>query len=603
MSTIIRGESGAALDAAGTEETTMNDVSGHAYTHRGGTEPLLGLTVDALLKKTTAAHPDSEALVSVPQGVRLTYRQLDGRVEEVARGLLALGVARGDRVGVWSTDNIEWVLLQLATARVGAVLVNINPAYRVSELRHALRLAEVNCVFLIPAFRSSEYITMLCELAPEARSQRPEKLEVNLLPHLRHVVVWDPDDPERTERWVDGFLTWREFLDLGRGVAAETVPRRAASLDPDDPINIQFTSGTTGFPKAVVLTHNNIVNNAHFTAQGMGFGPDDRLCVPLPFYHCFGMVVSNLMCLTCGACIVIPTDHFEAGATLKAIAEERCTAVHGVPTMFVAELDHPEFASFDLSSLRTGIMAGAPCPPELMRRVMEDMGCREILIGYGQTECSPIASLTLPTDSVERRLKTVGAPIPHQECKVVDPETGAIQPHGVPGEICFRGYHVMRGYYGQPEATRAAIDEQGWLHSGDLGVMDAEGYVAITGRLKDMIIRGGENIYPAEVEAFFYEHPDIEEIAVFGVKDERLGEEVGAWVRVRNGASLDADEMRAYAQGKIAHYKVPRLFWFVGGFPMTVTGKIQKNRIRDAVDRWKAAGAGEAPMRVEEYVK
>jgi len=581
----------------------MSDVSGHSYTHRGGSEPLLGLTVDELLKKTTAEHPDHEALVSVPQGVRLTYRQLDERVEEVARGLLALGVARGDRVGVWSTNNVEWVLLQLGTARVGAVLVNINPAYRLSELRHALRLAEVNCVFLIPSFRTSEYLKMLCELAPEGGSQHPEKLEINLLPHLRRVVVWDPDDPDRTERWVDGFLTWREFLEMGTSVPSEKVPHRAGSLDPDDPINIQFTSGTTGFPKAVVLTHHNIVNNAYFIAKGMRFGADDRLCVPLPFYHCFGMVVSNLACLACGACIVIPADHFEAGATLKAIAEERCSAVHGVPTMFVAELDHPEFGSFDLSSLRTGIMAGAPCPPELMRRVMEDMGCREILIGYGQTECSPIATLTLPTDSVERRLKTVGAPIPHQECKVVSPESGAIQPQGEPGEICFRGYHVMRGYYGQPEATRAAIDEQGWLHSGDLGVMDDEGYVSITGRLKDMIIRGGENIYPAEVEAFYYEHPDIEEIAVFGVKDERLGEEVGAWVRVRNGASLDDDAMREYAQGKMAHYKVPRLFWFVGGFPMTVTGKIQKNRIRDAVERWKEAGADEAPMRIEEYVK
>ncbi|MCA9293159.1 MAG: AMP-binding protein [Phycisphaerales bacterium] len=574
-----------------------------SYQHRGGDEPLLGLTVNRILRRVIDRFPDREAVVCVPQAHRVTYADLDQRVQGVAKGLLALGVARGDRVGVWATDNLEWILLQLATARVGAVLVNINPAYRVAELRHALRLAEVNHLFLIPAFRTSNYVEMVCELVPEARLCSPAELKPNLLPKLHSVTVWDPTEIERDEPWAPGMHTWSSFLRLGASVSDRTVLERAISLDMDDPINIQFTSGTTGFPKAVVLTHHNIVNNAYFIGVEMGLTEADRLCVPLPFYHCFGMVVSNLACLVRGACVVIPADHFEAGAVLKAIQDERCTAVHGVPTMFVAELEHPDFATFDLSSLRTGIMAGAPCPPELMRQVMEDMGCREILIGYGQTECSPIAALTRPSDSVERRLRTVGTPIPHQECKIVDPETGATQPLGMPGEVCFRGYHVMRGYYGQPEATAAAIDAARWLHSGDLGVIDEHGYLSITGRLKDMIIRGGENVYPAEIEAFYYEHADVEEIAVFGVPDEKYGEEIGAWVRLRSGASLDVDAFREYAKGQIAHYKVPRRIWFVQDFPMTVTGKIQKNRIRDAVQRWMEAGAEDAGRPVEYYVR
>ena len=572
-----------------------------SYIHNGGSEALLGLTIDEHLRGVIAAHGEREAVVSLPQGRRVTYAQLDEQVEAVARGLIGMGVAAGDRVGIWATDNLEWVLLQLATARVGAVLVNINPAYRIAELRHALRLAQVSCVFLMPRFRSSDYVGMMRELVPESATREPLELESHLLPYLRRVVVFDPMDLDREERWAPGFLTWRAFLGLGSSVSADVVETRADSLDTDDPVNIQFTSGTTGFPKAVVLTHHNILNNGYFTGSAMGFTEADRLCVPVPFYHCFGMVVSNLACLTHGACIVIPSDHFEAGATLKAIQDEECTAVHGVPTMFVAELDHPEFSTFDLSSLRTGIMAGAPCPPELMRRVMDEMGCREIIIGYGQTECSPIATLTHAEDSVERRTRTVGTPIPHQECKIVDPETGRIQPRGVAGEVCFRGYHVMRGYYGQADETARAIDEAGWLHSGDVGVMDGDGYLAITGRIKDMIIRGGENIYPAEIEAFYYEHPDVEEIAVFGVPDDRLGEEVGAWIRLRSGADEDAEALQEWGKGRIAHFKVPRMVWFVGSFPTTVTGKIQKNRIRDAVKRWREAGGDGTP--VETFVR
>ncbi len=574
-----------------------------SYCHCGDEEPLIGATIDAYLREIIERHGDCEALVSLPQKVRLTYRQLDERVEEVARALIGIGMGHGDRVGIWATDTVEWILLQLATARVGAILVNINPAYRVSELRHALRLAEIQALFLIPRFRSSDYVGMVRELVPEIESCDPKELEPHLLPHLRRVVVWDPENLDRTERWLAGAYTWAEFLERGAAVTHEEITRRHLEMNMDDPVNIQFTSGTTGFPKGVTLTHHNILNNGYFIGREMGFTEKDRLCVPLPFYHCFGMVVSNLACLTHGACIVIPADHFEAGATLKAIQDEKCTAVHGVPTMFVAELDHPDFDSCDLSSLRTGIMAGAPCPPELMRRVMEDMGCREILIGYGQTEASPITNLTRPHDTVERRLTTVGAPTPHQECKIVDPETGRTVPYGTPGEVCFRGYHVMRGYYGQPDETAKAIDPAGWLHSGDLGVMDEEGYVAITGRLKDMIIRGGENIYPAEIEAFYYEHPSIEEIAVFGVPHEKYGEEVGAWIKLRNGASEDPDTLREWGKGKIAHYKIPSKWWFVGQFPMTVTGKIQKNRIRDAVGRWAAAGGEQSQAEVEAYVR
>jgi fatty-acyl-CoA synthase len=574
-----------------------------SYCHVGDEEPLIGATIDAYLREVIKRHGDREAIVSIPQELRLTYAQLDDRVERVARALIGLGVGHGDRVGIWSTDNVEWVLLQLATARVGAVLVNINPAYRLAELRHALRLAEIQALFLIPSFRSSDYVGMVRELVPEIETSEPGSLEPHLLPHLRRVVVWDPEQLDRTERWLPGSYTWAEFLGLGSAVGEDEIARRHLEMNMDDPVNIQFTSGTTGFPKGVTLTHHNILNNGYFIGREMGFTEKDRLCVPLPFYHCFGMVVSNLACLTHGACIVIPADHFEPGATLRAIQDERCTAVHGVPTMFVAELDHPEFPRLDLSSLRTGIMAGAPCPPELMRRVMEDMGCTEILIGYGQTEASPITNLTRPHDTVERRLTTVGAPTAHQECKIVDPDTGRTVPYGTAGEVCFRGYHVMRGYYAQPDETARTIDEAGWLHSGDLGTMDEEGYVAITGRLKDMIIRGGENIYPAEIEAFYYEHPDVEEIAVFGVPHEKYGEEVGAWVKMRNGATPDPEPLRAYGKGNIAHYKIPSKWWFVSGFPMTVTGKIQKNRIRDAVGRWASAGGEENAADVETYVR
>lgn len=561
-----------------------------AYVHRGGESPLLGLTIDARFRQVVAAHPDRDAVVALPQGERparrLSYRALDAEVERLARSLLAADVGRGDRVGVWSTDNVEWVVLQMATARIGAVLVNINPANRTPELRHALARARVAALFLIPSFRSADYVARLVEVCPELTAADPDALRCAALPTLRRAVVWDPAAPERTARPAPGFTTWPELL--ARSAPAEAVAARAASLDPDDPINIQFTSGTTGFPKPVVLTHHNILNNACAVADVMRFTPDDRLCVPVPFYHCFGMVLSNLLCLACGAAIVIPAEHFDPAATLDAVEAERCTALHGVPTMFVAELEELERRPRDLSSLRTGIMAGAPCPPELLRRVIETLGCREILIGYGQTEASPVTHLTRPDDSAYRRTETVGTNLPHQEVKVVDPDSGALLAVGDSGEVCFRGYHVMRGYFEDPQATAEAIDAAGWLHSGDLGALDDDGYLRITGRLKDLVIRGGENIYPAEIEAVLDAHPDVAQAAVFGVPDERWGEEVAAFVIPRAGKTVSTETLQAFASERLAHYKVPRHVWEVSEMPMTVTGKVQKFRMRELATEWLA---------------
>jgi len=552
-----------------------------AYLHRGGDEPLLGATIDAHLREVVALHPERDAVVSLPQARRLSYAGLDREVQRLAKGLLALGIARGDRVGIWSTDNVEWLLLQLATARVGAVLVNVNPANRVAELEHALRAARVQSLFLIPSFRSSNYVEEIQELCPELTEQASGQLQAERLPELRRVVVYDPADAEQSARPAAGFLTWQEVLGAGEDVTDAQVAERAEGLELDDAINIQFTSGTTGFPKPVVLTHHNLLNNAYFVAQAMRFGPEDRLCVPVPFYHCFGMVLANLACLSVGAAIVIPAEHFDAGATLHAIEAERCTAVHGVPTMFVAELEQLRETPRDLSSLRTGIMAGAPCPPQLLRRVMGDMNCSEILIAYGQTEASPVTHMTHHDDSNQRRLETVGTNLPHQEVKVIDTETSKLLAPGQQGEVCFRGYHVMRGYFEKPEATQEAIDDAGWLHSGDLGILDETGYLKITGRLKDMIIRGGENIYPAEIEAHYFEHPQIREVAVFGIPHERWGEEVCAFVKLEPGAQATAEELQAWGKQRMAHFKVPTHLWLVDAFPMTVTGKIQKFRMRE----------------------
>jgi len=553
----------------------------HSYCHRGGEAPLLGATIPEHFAEMAAAHGEREAVVSLPQRRRLRYAELAAEVDRVAAGLSAIGFAKGDRVGVWSTNNIEWLLLQLATARIGVVLVNINPAYRPRELGYALERSEVQGLFLIPRFRSSDYVAMLSELAPELTTCEPHALHCAGIPQLRRVVVFDPASPMQTARPCAGMSTWQELLAAGMDMTSRELDAISATLDRDDPINIQYTSGTTGFPKAVVLTHHNILNNAWFSARAMGFGPDDRLAVPVPFYHCFGMVLANLLCLSVGACLVLPSEHFDALAVLQAVEQERCTALHGVPTMFIAELEHPRFHEFDLRSLRTGIMAGAPCPPALMHRVIQELHCSEILIGYGETEASPLTHLTQVEDSVMRRTETVGTNLPHQEVKVIDLGSGETQPVGEVGEVCFRGYHIMRGYYGDAAATAKAVDQAGWLRSGDLGSMDADGYLRITGRLKEMIIRAGENIYPAEIEQYLFGHPDIAQVAVFGIPDEYYGEELVAWIQLHAGATLDEDGVRDYCQGQIAHFKIPKTIRFVDEFPMTVTGKLQKFRMRE----------------------
>lgn len=553
-----------------------------SYFHRGGTEPLLGVTIAEHFGGIVERFPDREAVVSLPQDLRLTYAELANAVDRLARGMLAMDIHKGDRIGVWSTNNIEWLLVQMATARIGAVLVNINPAYRPRELAYALQQSEVQGLFTIPCYRTSNYIAMLLEAMPELEGAS-RTLNSKAFPALRRVVVYDPIDSAQTERPHPGFTTWQEVLAAAGTVPVDTLESMTSTLDMDDAINIQYTSGTTGFPKAVVLTHHNILNNAYFSAHAMHFTEADRLCVPVPFYHCFGMVLANLLCLSVGACIVIPCEHFDALPVLQAVAAEKCTAIHGVPTMFIAELEHPRFEEFDLSSLRTGIMAGAPCPPALMTRVLEEMHCAEILIGYGETEASPITHLTSRDDDVERRVKTVGTNLPYQEVKVVDLKSGKTLPIEQVGEICFRGYHIMKGYYGNPEATREAVDQNGWLHSGDLGSMDAEGYVRITGRLKEMIIRGGENIYPREIEDFIFTHPKVAEVAVFGVPDEYYGEEVVAWIQLHAGETASAQEIQEFCKGKIAHFKIPKRIQFVKEFPMTVTGKLQKFQMREMV--------------------
>lgn len=555
-------------------------MSKQSYFHRGGDVPLLGETIPERFAATVRRFSDNEAIVCIPQQQRLTYAELARQIDRVAKGLLALGFGKGDRIGIWSINNLQWILLQMASARIGALLVNINPAYRLRELQYALQKSAVQGLFLIPAFKTSHYLDMARQLWEEQYAlERGGK--VRELPALRRIVVYDPLRPEETEKTVPEFMVWQAFLAAGERIAQQQLDDLTASLDRDDAINIQYTSGTTGFPKAVLLTHHNILNNAYFSAQAMHFGSADRLCIPVPFYHCFGMVLANLLCFSVGATAVVACEHFDALAVLKAVEAECCTALHGVPTMFIAALEHPDFENYRLDSLRTGIMAGAPCPPALLHRVMQEMHCSEILIGYGETEASPLTHLTDREDSLERRTTTVGRNLPHQEVKIVDTNSGRTVPFGTTGEICFRGYHVMQGYYNDAEATARAIDAQRWLHSGDLGSMDENGYVQITGRLKDMVIRGGENIYPREIEDFLFTHPKVAEIAVFGIPDDFYGEELVAWIKLRAGETCTATEIEEFCRDNLAHYKIPKIIRFVDSFPMTATGKLQKYRMRE----------------------
>jgi fatty-acyl-CoA synthase len=526
-----------------------------ALSYSSGTSavPLLGETIDANLRRAVASYGDRDAVVDVSTGVRLTYRELDAAVDELAHGLLARGIARGDRVGIWAPNCIPWFLTQYATARIGAILVNINPAYRTHELKYVLHQAGIGTLVSAVRFKTSEYRQMVDEVRGE-------------LPALANVAYLD--DP-----------TWDALLADGRSVTSEQVAVRAATLSFDDPINIQYTSGTTGFPKGATLSHHNILNNGFFVGEGMSYTHEDRICVPVPFYHCFGMVMGNLASTSHGACVVIPAPGFDPAATLQAVQQERCTSLYGVPTMFIAELALADFATYDLSSLRTGCMAGSPCPVEVMKRVITEMNMDEVTIAYGMTETSPVSTQTRKDDSLDRRTSTVGKVHPHVEVMVVDPETDLPVERGVPGELCTRAYSVMIGYWNEPEKT-AEVLRNGWMHTGDLATMDDEGYLNIVGRIKDMVIRGGENVYPREIEEFLYTHPDIVDAQVIGVPDERYGEELMAWVRLKDGASLDAEGLREFCQGRLAHYKIPRYVHVVDEFPMTVTGKIRKVQMR-----------------------
>jgi fatty-acyl-CoA synthase len=528
-----------------------------AVSYASGTSdvPLLGETIDANLRRTVARCGDREALVDRASGRRLTYSELDAAVTEVARGLMARGVARGDRVGIWSPNTLEWFLVQYATARIGAILVNINPSYRTHELEYVLRQAGVSMLVSALAFKTSDYRAMVEQVRPS-------------LPALTDIVY-------------AGHPTWDALIADGATVTTAEVDARSAVLSFDDPINIQYTSGTTGFPKGATLSHHNILNNGFFVGEICGYTEADRICVPVPFYHCFGMVMGNLAATSHGACIVIPAPGFDPVATIEAVAAERCTSLYGVPTMFIAELAAPELRDHDLSSLRTGIMAGSPCPVEVMKRVVDEMHMAEVTICYGMTETSPVSTQTRRDDPLERRVATVGTVMPHLEVQVVDPESGLPVPVGQPGELATRGYSVMAGYWDEPAKT-AEVLRHGWMHTGDLAVMDEEGYLSIVGRIKDMVIRGGENIYPREIEEFLYGHPDIADVQVIGVPDPRYGEELMAWISMREGAEpLTAQAVRAFATGRLAHYKIPRYVLVVDEFPMTVTGKVRKVEMRE----------------------
>ena len=541
-------------------------MAARSYSHGVSTVTLLGETIGDNLRGTVERNKTREALVVRSQGVRWTYAELYERVLTAARGLMARGVKKGDRVGIWSPNRSEWVVVQYATATIGAVLVNLNPAYKTSEIEYALRQSGVSVLLLARMFRQSNFAAMVDEVKPK-------------LPDLREVIVFED-------------LAWKTLLEDAAKVSEADLHARAAQCQADDAINIQYTSGTTGFPKGATLSHHNILNNGFFVGEGIKLTAQDRLCIPVPFYHCFGMVMGNLGCTSHGATMVIPGEAFDPLAVLETVQAEKCTALYGVPTMFIGVLDHPRFADFDLSTLRTGIMAGSPCPVEVMKRVQSTMHMREVTICYGMTETSPVSTQSATDDPVDKRVSTVGRIHPHVEVKIIEAESGATVPRGTTGELCTRGYSVMLGYWQNEAATRNAIDAARWMHTGDLATMDEEGYVNIVGRIKDLIIRGGENVYPREVEEFLYTHPDVSDVQVIGVPSAKYGEEVMAWVKLKQGAQATSATLEAHCRGRISTFKIPRYWKFVEGFPMTVTGKIQKFKMREmAVEELGLQGA------------
>ncbi|REK53858.1 MAG: AMP-binding protein [Geobacillus sp.] len=534
---------------------------------------MLTVTVGKLLEEKAKLHPEHEAVVYADRGLRMTYKQFDDYCRLVARGFIGLGIEKGEHVAIWATNVPEWLACQFATGKMGAVLVTVNTNYRAAELEYLLKQSDSTTLLLIERYRDSSYIDILYEIAPELRECKPGQLQSKRLPKLKNVIVIG-------DKRYPGAYTWNDLLALAHDVTEEQLDEQMDSLDPHDVINMQYTSGTTGFPKGVMLTHYNIVNNAYNIAQCMKLAKEDRLCIPVPFFHCFGCVLGTLACVSVGATMV-PIQEFNPKQVLQTVQDEKCTALHGVPTMFIAELNDPDFEKYDLSSLRTGIMAGSPCPIEVMKAVMEKMGAKEITIAYGQTESSPVITQTRTDDPIHIRVETVGRALPNVEVKIVDPSTNKEVPPGVQGELCTRGYHVMKGYYKNPGATKEVIDEDGWLHTGDLAVMDENGYCRITGRLKDMIIRGGENIYPREIEEFLYKHPKILDVQVVGVPDEKYGEEVMAWIILKEGQTATAEEIREFCRGKISRHKIPRYIEFTDSYPMTASGKIQKFKLRE----------------------
>ena len=545
-----------------------------SYTSATSDTPLLGLPIGDAFDKTVATHPDNPALISRHQNIRLTYHELQSQVNQCAKSLLALGIQKGQRIGIWSPNRAEWCVTQFATSKIGAILVNINPSYRTHELEYVLQQSGCCAIVTAVQFKSSNYVEMLASLAPEHKDSTPGQINSARLPDLKTVIHLGSDN-------IAGMYNWSEFMALGTSISDEQLQTRQAEQEFDDPINIQYTSGTTGFPKGATLSHHNILNNGYFVARMQNFTQNDKVCIPVPLYHCFGMVMANLGCITHGATMVYPSEGFEPLAVLQTVQEEKCTVLYGVPTMFIAELAHPDFASFDLTSLHTGVMAGSPCPVEVMKQVISRMHMSEVEICYGMTETSPVSTQTSIDAPLDKRVGTVGKVHPHLELKIIDPQTGQIVPVGQPGELCTRGYSVMLGYWNNPQATMDAIDAARWMHTGDLATLDGDGYINIVGRIKDMIIRGGENVYPREIEEFLYTHPKVSDVQVIGVPDAKYGEAVMAWVILKSGTTATSEELQEFCKGQIAYYKIPRYFKFVDSFPMTITGKIQKYVMRE----------------------